>query len=181
VVLEWYAEGLETLLRLLRTVDPAAQAWNFLAAAPTAAFWGRRMAHETAIHRWDAELATGSPAPFAPSVSAPGTFDPVFAADGIDEVLGTFLPGAAGPLRPPAPDGSGPPLGTVHVHLTDVPGGEWLVTFTTDGIHTERRHAKADTAVRGPAAQVYLSSWGREPQPQILGDEALASAVVWNG
>ena len=55
--------------------------WAFGRLRP-ASFWGRRMAHETAVHRADAELATGREPAFAPDI----------AADAIDEWLG-FLSG----------------------------------------------------------------------------------------
>ena len=48
----------------------------------TVGFWVRRMAHETVIHRVDAELAAGEPIAGIPAD---------LAADGIDEVLETFL------------------------------------------------------------------------------------------
>lgn len=81
--LAWLNDGLTTLIHTLSDVDPALPAWNFSPpAAKVAAFWQRRMAHETAIHRWDAELAA----------DAPGTFEPAFAADGVGEVL-NCLPG----------------------------------------------------------------------------------------
>jgi hypothetical protein len=46
--------------------------------------WARRQAHETAIHRFDAESATSS-------VSG---FDPTFASDGIGEILTAMAPRA---------------------------------------------------------------------------------------
>ena len=53
-------------------------------------FWFRRQAHEVAVHRWDAELATGDPAPIAAEL----------AADGVDEWLGLLRGG--GPRGPSA-------------------------------------------------------------------------------
>ena len=43
--------------------------------------FARRMAHETSMHRWDADNAQGDPAPI----------DPELAIDGIDEALGTYV------------------------------------------------------------------------------------------
>ena len=52
-------------------------------AEPVAAkFWCRRQSHETAIHRVDAGLALGETV----------AFDADLAADGLDELLGGFLP-----------------------------------------------------------------------------------------
>ena len=64
-----------------RLTDAVAEAgsdpvWTFDGAQPSL-FWLRRMAHETAVHRADADAATGQPT----------ELDPVLAADGIDEWL----------------------------------------------------------------------------------------------
>ena len=50
---------LHELVATLDAVDPELPAWNFAPQAKKAAFWHRRMAHETAIHRWDAQMAGG--------------------------------------------------------------------------------------------------------------------------
>jgi hypothetical protein len=52
------------------------------ASAGAASFWIRRMAHETVIHRIDAELALAEPS---------AAIAPALAADGIDEVLTVIL------------------------------------------------------------------------------------------
>lgn len=61
---------------------PAAQAaWTWWPPERTVAFWQRRMALETAVHRVDAELAAGAVTPVAGDL----------ALDGIDEVLHVML------------------------------------------------------------------------------------------
>jgi uncharacterized protein (TIGR03083 family) len=62
--------------------DPGSPAYTWFDGDHTVGFWMRRMAHETAIHRIDAELAAGVP-------SQPVPDD--LALDGIDEVLDRFL------------------------------------------------------------------------------------------
>ena len=57
---------------------------TFLPAPSPLAMWARRQAHETAIHRYDAQHATGTSA----------GFDPAFASDGIDELVSGFAPRA---------------------------------------------------------------------------------------
>ena len=57
-------------------------AWNWAPQAKTASFWHRRMAHEVSVHRWDAEEAAGRATPIETKL----------AADGISEVLDTWLP-----------------------------------------------------------------------------------------
>ena len=66
------------------------------------------MAHETAVHRVDAEHAAGREHRLAPEL----------AADGIDEFLEFFFPLAAADAPPLA--------GSVHLHCTDA-DGEWTV------------------------------------------------------
>ena len=78
---------------------------------PTAArarpgYWARRMAHETAVHRADGQIALGQ----RPEI------DPVIAADGIDEWLGFLAePGQGGR---PARLLAGLQGKVLHVHVT---------------------------------------------------------------
>lgn len=144
---DWFESGAGDLVAVLRAADPDAPAWSW-AAGQTAGFWARRMAHETAVHRWDAE-------------SAPGTQTPIptaLAVDGIDERLENLVPsmefneaGAA------VLGGAGE---SIHLHATDV-DGEWLLRFGPDGFSYSREHAKGDLAVRGPASDLLLVLLGR--------------------
>src|SRR5205823_4863044 len=54
-ILGWYSEGVGGLLDTLRSADPNSPAWNFTGGPQVAAFWQRRQALETAVHRWDAQ------------------------------------------------------------------------------------------------------------------------------
>jgi len=160
--LGWYEVGLAALLDVLRSTDPeAGPVYTFAGPGPSK-FWFRRMAHETAVHRVDAEQATGKVTPI----------DPTLAVDGIAEMLEVFLPLLAG--RKPDPD---PAPGTVHLHATDVEG-EWLVTFGPT-VTVERGHAKGDAAVRGAAADLYLWLWGRRSidDLEVFGDPAMAARL----
>ena len=100
---EWPAPGLaaEAPLALLGRAygelraefdarTPASRALTWYDPDQTVAFWIRRMAQETVIHRIDAELAAGLPV-------APVPDD--LALDGVDEVLKRFL--AFGSVRWP--------------------------------------------------------------------------------
>ena len=51
VLLGWFTDGYQALAQTLRAADPAVQCWSFLPAPSPLAFWARRQAHETAIHR----------------------------------------------------------------------------------------------------------------------------------
>lgn len=141
-ILDWFAGTTGRLLERIASTEPGAPAWNWSREPHLAAFWPRRMAHETAVHRWDAERAAGDPAPIAADV----------AVDGIDEVLDVFLPVRL------APDAD--LHGTLHLHATDA-DGEWLVGIEGGAISTRREHAKGDAAVRGTASDLNLFLWGR--------------------
>jgi len=117
-------------------------------------FVPRRMAQETAVHRWDAQNAIGDPS----------DIDGDLAVDGIDELLFVWLPSEA-PLKEP-------PGSSVHVHTTDA-DGEWLAVLDEEPVIT-REHAKGDVALRGPSSEVLLYLWGRvDPSSlEIHGDPA---------
>jgi uncharacterized protein (TIGR03083 family) len=159
------ADALAELLLVLRETDPQAPAWNWDRDAPAVAgYWSRRMALETVVHRWDAENATGTPAPI----------DPALACDGIDEVLTRFLPRRRGRTKEDI-------VGTVHLHAVDAPEGapsEWTVELGPGGATTVRHvHEKADAALRGPAAELLLAVWGRTASVERFGDADPAAAI----
>ena len=66
-LLDAYRAGHRILTEALGSADPALACATFLPAPSPLAFWNRRQAHETAIHRADAELAAaGMVTPFEP-------------------------------------------------------------------------------------------------------------------
>ncbi|MGW0660521.1 maleylpyruvate isomerase family mycothiol-dependent enzyme [Streptodolium elevatio] len=158
---EWLAAGARRSAAYLKEAGPDAPAWTF-GPVPHARFWGRRMVHETLIHRIDAELALG----ITPKV------DPDLAVDGIDELL-TVIPGTGFGDRE-LPHGNGESL---HIHTSggDRPG-EWTITLTPDGYNWTRGHAKGNTALRGDAVAVMLILNRRAPVTEaveVFGDEPL--------
>ncbi|MBO0821539.1 MAG: maleylpyruvate isomerase family mycothiol-dependent enzyme [Nocardiopsaceae bacterium] len=163
----WLAAGAEPLAAALREAGPDAPVWAW-GPEPTSGWWARRMLHETTVHRADGELATGR----VPEI------DPVTAADGIDELL-AFVPTARAERLAGLPAGQ-----TLHLHATDG-DGEWLIRFTGQpgGIEVSHGHAKATTAVRGPADRLLLFAYGRIPSGDnsltVFGDPELAAA--WQG
>ena len=161
---EWLRAGAQRLTGAVAEAgaDPV---WTFNGAQPSL-FWLRRMAHETAVHRADADVATGQPT----------ELDPVLAADGIDEWLmdmsSVAWEGSDQRLRA-LPEGR-----SIHVHVTD-PGvaGEWTLHSEPGVITTERGHARADVALRGPATSLLLVLMRRTPAAgsgaEVLGDAAV--------
>lgn len=153
-LLDWYADGHRSLVEALEQADPQAPVWSFLRGGPTGvAFWARRQAHETTIHRIDAgDLRTPI-----------GT---EFGLDGVDELLhGFFARKRRGRTDTPY---------SLHLHATDGPG-EWLVRGGPDGVVTTDEHARADCAVRAPAADLYLLLWNRRHADglEVYGDPAV--------
>ena len=143
-LLGWFRDGHAELVRTLRSAGPALSCWTFLDAPSPLAFWARRQAHETAIHRADAESAAGEVTPFPAA----------FAADGIDELLVCFASrgGVRGPAR------------RLLVRATDT-GDEWLAEVGT-GISARRctgGAGDADCVVAGTACELYLLLWNRLP------------------
>jgi uncharacterized protein (TIGR03083 family) len=165
---QWLRAGAERLVVALRNggSDPV---WTPAGTGP-ASFWARRMAHETAVHRADAELAAGREPAFAPDL----------AADAIDEWLG-FLCGPA-PGTEDLRLGALPEGSVLHIHATDdgLANGEWLIHREGSRITVQHGHGKGDVAVRGPAGRLLLMLVRRvpadDPGIQVLGDPALLTA-----
>lgn len=155
-LVDWFRAGHRALVRALADADPSIEYWTFLKAATPLSMWARRQAHETAIHRVDAELVTGS---------AP-TFPAAFAADGIDELLVSFITRRRTKLT------ADPPR-TMRVTSTDS-DGDWLVTIGPEGVATSAGRP-ADATVTGAASDLYLALWNRGglDDLQIEGDHAV--------
>ncbi|MDP9334996.1 MAG: maleylpyruvate isomerase family mycothiol-dependent enzyme [Actinomycetota bacterium] len=162
----WIAEGTAAVVAALRATDADAECWSWWPEGRTAGFWQRRMAQETLVHRWDAELGAGIR-------GAP--MDPAVAADGVDEYLDVF----AGLTRMLHTAPAGP---SIHVHCTDS-DGEWLLRLPAAGERVlTREHAKADVALRGPAEGLLLMMWGRlesaAANVEVIGDTDVVNRWV---
>ncbi|HEX9032588.1 MAG TPA: maleylpyruvate isomerase family mycothiol-dependent enzyme [Streptosporangiaceae bacterium] len=151
-LLSWFGDGVDRLVEVLSSADPRLDCWTFLAAPSPLAMWARRQAHETSVHRVDAELAAGqSVTPFA----AP------LAADGISELLTCFITRPHGTLR------SDPPK-SLRVTCSDGPG-DWLVRIGPDQVCTVPADdppgaaEHADCQVSGSTQDLYLTLWNRRP------------------
>ena len=154
----WLRDRHQDVLAALRASTPDAPVWTWI-PEKTAAFFYRRMAQETAVHRWDAQQAAGTLTPL----------DPELATDGINEVMTVFMQNAPrGPIDYPA--------GSLHLHRTDGEG-EWMLTAQDGVLTVTHEHAKGDAAARGPAQDILLYLWGRGRQGlECHGDDALIDA-----
>jgi len=167
-LLAWFVAGHAALVHTLATADPAVQCPMFMAAPSPLAFWARRQAHETAIHRADADSASGATPGYAAD----------FAADGIDELIMGF-----GRRRKYQP-GSYPKTAGVRLHVATADTGDAWSVETREGRLHPRRDAggteEAGCTVSGPASGLYLYLWNRADAARagvtITGDPALLSA-----
>jgi uncharacterized protein (TIGR03083 family) len=138
----WYLDTNVNLVNALESAPLDLECRTFLPAPSPLAMWARRQAHETAIHRLDAQEAGDSTSGFGA----------IFAADGIDELLSAF-----------APRNDKFPLEESKLMLVsaDDTGDAWYTTLGPDGITTERQGGDADVVVSGSASALYVSLWNR--------------------
>jgi uncharacterized protein (TIGR03083 family) len=155
-------------IETLDAVDSEVPAWNWAPQPKKAAFWQRRMAHEISVHRWDAEVAAGRPA----------AIETKLAADGVGEVLDTWLP--AGRRK-----GGTDRHGVVHLTATDA-GYEWFVRLRGSGValldtgtilDKDDHHPRAEA--RGTAGELLLTLMGRRSRDILLisGEPELVGAL----
>ncbi|OEJ97392.1 maleylpyruvate isomerase family mycothiol-dependent enzyme [Streptomyces thermolilacinus] len=174
-LLDWYREGHDLLVAALSGAPDSLECWTFLPAPSPPAFWARRQAHETTVHRVDAESALGLVAGRSPVA-------PELAADGIDELLCGFHGRDKSRVRTDPP-------GALRVRTTDT-DDVWTVTLSADAPRTTRTaDGPAECELTGPAEALYLSLWNRlpagTPAVTVTGDDRLArlwretSAVTW--
>lgn len=160
---DWVAEAETLLVPVLRAADPEARMWAW-GPDKHVRFWSRRMVHETAVHRVDAELALG----ITPQV------DPAVAADGVEEFLEN-LP------RSRELGGQGEQLRLVADDRPD----RWTITRQPTGFAWTRGEpdgdrpaaAVASVTVHASTAELYLLLWGRWPYSdaryEVAGDHTL--------
>ncbi|MEU7647718.1 maleylpyruvate isomerase family mycothiol-dependent enzyme [Streptomyces huasconensis] len=160
-LLDWFREGHAALVDTLTTAPPDVTCWTFLPAPSPLAFWARRQANETTVHRVDAESARGG---------APSPVAVEFAVDGIEELLLGFHAREKSQVRSAVPR-------VLRVRATDTADERvWTVRLSEGPPVTERgATAPADCEISGPAGRLYLALWNRLPFPQVTGDHSLAA------
>jgi len=166
-LLDWYRAGYAALVTALQEAPDDLECWTFLSAPSPRAFWARRQAHETTIHRVDAQRAVGD------DMSPPAVESPAaeLAADGIDELLTCFLTRPGGRLR------ADPPR-TLAVHTTDTVE-DWLVRIEPDRVATIREPGTADCTLSGTAARLYLLLWNRADLGDVRLDGDATVLDLW--
>jgi uncharacterized protein (TIGR03083 family) len=146
-IASYLRDGSAELHSVLTTTALGSPAWNMIGEPYVAGFWPRRIAHETAIHRVDAQFGSGT---------TPTAIATDLAIDGIDEFF-DLMPARVLNKQPTASLG-----GSLHLHATDGPG-EWMIEIESGVLHLSHGHGKGSAAVRGTASDLLLGVWGRLP------------------
>ncbi|HZD18521.1 MAG TPA: maleylpyruvate isomerase family mycothiol-dependent enzyme [Actinomycetota bacterium] len=153
---EWLADAHERLLEMFERSEPSTPSATWWPSDQTVGFWARRMAHETAIHRTDAELATMTVTPIEADL----------AVDGVDEILVVMLAG----------DWSDEPDdGVTGQRVAIATGGRsWRVELEPDSVVVVPDGDEIDAAVGGEPQDVVRWLWGRSPDERVTrsGDAA---------
>lgn len=156
--LEWYRSVASELSHVLAAADPVAPAITHVRER-TVGFWMRRMAHETLVHRIDAEQAHGYES----------AVDPELAVDGVGELLEVLVPNF--------PDtGEFVPDGSIVEVVTG--GRSWLIqpgdhVVAMDNEIVGRPHGvvivdgQPGVEISGESDRVMLWLWGRAPLDQV--------------
>ncbi len=142
-------DALEELVDALSSTPADTPVWNWSTQEQVAQFWARRMAHEAAVHRWDAQRAHG----YQQRVEAE------LATDGVAELLDTMLPYVLS--EQPAEDLAG----VLGVECSDT-GERWRVRLSADKA-VQDEAADPDATVSGRASDVLLVLYGRLPLERV--------------
>lgn len=158
----WLRDGCATLVSSVRAAPLDLRCWTFLRATSPLTHWARRQAHETTMHRVDAESALGKPGPV----------EPALADDGIAELLECFAVRSSR-MRFDPPH-------TLHVHAADT-GSDWTVLISSERPVVRRGEpgSPVDTALRGTAQELYLALWNRAPLEPLHVAGAATLVEAW--
>jgi uncharacterized protein (TIGR03083 family) len=161
--------SLTELVSVLREHGPEAPSATWWPDDQTVGFWYRRMAHEAAVHRVDAEAAFDEITAIAPDL----------AVDGVDEVLQLFLGGDWSDQPDDGWRGVSPEAGAGLV--TEVIAGEhsWRVTLHPDRVDVVEGPGEAVATVGGDPSAVMLWLWRRIPAElvEVAGDPDAVTAL----
>jgi len=140
---DYLNNALDDLVEALTSADADTPVWNWSGESQTAAFWARRMAHESVVHRYDAQRAHGVAQPI----------DADLAIDGLDEMVDVLLP------RIVERDNVILPTATYVLSATD--DGDWSVRLGPDGVERLDVAKEPDVTVRGTPSALLLAAYNR--------------------
>jgi uncharacterized protein (TIGR03083 family) len=152
-LLAWLGWCTYSLLSALREAGPDSPSWTWWGEPRSAAAVGRHQAQEAAVHRWDAQLATGSV----------GTLRPELASDGVPDFIQIMVGGDAGALS-----------GTVVLSAIDT-GASWQV-----GAGPSADAGGRAAELRATASDLVLMLYRRLPVPDsaVVGDPLLVAGFL---
>jgi uncharacterized protein (TIGR03083 family) len=152
---DWYFERAAQLCLAVQDLEFDQPCWNFSGIHQVRGFWPRRQVHETRMHLFDLDQATGAERPF----------DAALSADGVHEVFQVFQPRMA--ERGFAVDLAGP----LRILATDI-GMSWLLMPDADqGARLYPRGGDAPVAeLSGTAPDLFRVLWNRPAGGEIKGE-----------
>jgi len=158
---DWLEDAAGGLVEALEAAGPDAPCWNWSGEALNVGWVARRMALETAVHRFDGELAVGDQTPIEADV----------AVDGIDEFLRVHLQSDV-PDAPEATLG-----GTLCLACSDT-GKAWIVEVGAGQLRIREGSGPASACLRGTASELYLFTWNRVgvDDLELTGSRSVAAA-----
>jgi uncharacterized protein (TIGR03083 family) len=159
--LEVFGNALDEVVTALKDCDAETPVWNWAPDQPDlASFWARRMAHESSVHRYDAQTAHGVVQPI----------DAELAGDGLDELIDVVAP------RVYQRDEVTGPTGSIALYSSD--DGTWCIELEPGGIHRVDVLSGPTVTVRGTTSALLLASYTRMPWTSLdtEGDEDLLTA-----
>lgn len=153
------ADALDALVEALSACTAETPVWNWSNQPHTAYFVARRMAHELAIHRYDAQRAFDVAQPV----------DPELALDGLDELADVILPRVA--MR----EGVELPA-TIALVATEEGGSSWVLSGTARAAVG----TPADVTVRGTPSALLLAAYNRIPWSSLSIEGDAAALEAWS-
>jgi uncharacterized protein (TIGR03083 family) len=159
---DWFERACRDLQSTLGGTDPEQPCWNWSGTDLTAGWVARRMALESAVHRYDAELTVGSPS----------AIDRQLAVDGIDEWISVHLATDV-PEAPEATLG-----GVLCLACVDDPAA-WTVEISAGRLRWREGRGPAEAVLVGAASDLYLYCWNRRPLDLLELTGSRDVALAW--
>jgi uncharacterized protein (TIGR03083 family) len=158
---EWLETMATSLLAVMDQVGPHSPCWNWAGEDLDTGWVARRMALETAVHRYDAELTARVPTPVEREL----------AVDGIDERLMVHL-------RTDIPEDPSATLGGSLCLACSDSDAAWTVEVGQGQLHVRSGRGPASAYLRASASDLFLFSWNRVglERLDLTGDPGVAAA-----
>lgn len=168
-LIEWFEEGAAEMTDSLRGTDLDEVFWRPAgwppSLTPTVRLFQRAANIETAVHRWDAQLAHQCTSPI----------DRLVATLGIEQVLREGIPASRQYVRENRSMPPPPGRGETYLFQQSDGDGAWLVCFQGEDVSVEPGEGEADVVARGSASDLLLFLWHRTlaDNLDVVGERAL--------